>query len=60
MSFEKEKRDMTGKEVVEKHLKYNLQSWSKQKGLNPIPIEKQKEFICGIMTEIDIQICRHS
>lgn len=40
MSFEKEKRDMTGKEVVEKHLKYNLQSWSKQKGLNPIPIEK--------------------
>ena len=31
---------MTGQEVVEKHLKYNLQSWSKQKGLNPITIEK--------------------
>lgn len=26
--------------IKEYHSKYNLQSWSKQKGLNPIPIEK--------------------
>lgn len=31
---------MTGKEVVEKQKKYCLQSWSKQKTLNPIPVEK--------------------
>lgn len=31
---------MNGKEVVEKHLTYNMQSWSKQKGLNPVAIEK--------------------
>ena len=35
---------MTGEEVVSKHLKYNLQSWSKQKGLNPIPIEKAEDI----------------
>lgn len=26
--------------IKEQHCRYNLQSWSKQKGLNPIPIEK--------------------
>ncbi|NLK95996.1 MAG: aminotransferase class III-fold pyridoxal phosphate-dependent enzyme [Clostridiales bacterium] len=31
---------MKGEEIKEKSLKYNLQSWSKQGGLNPIPIEK--------------------
>lgn len=31
---------MTGEEVRSNHLKYNLQSWSKQKGLNPIAVEK--------------------
>ena len=31
---------MNGAEIKEMSLKYNLQSWSKQKGLNPIPIEK--------------------
>lgn len=31
---------MNGKEIKEMSLKYNLQSWSIQKGLNPIPIEK--------------------
>jgi taurine--2-oxoglutarate transaminase len=31
---------MTGEEIKSKHLKYNLQSWSKQGALNPIPIEK--------------------
>ena len=31
---------MKGKEIKEMSVKYNLQSWSKQKGLNPIPIEK--------------------
>ena len=31
---------MTGEEVKSKHLKYNLQSWSKQGALNPLPIEK--------------------
>jgi taurine--2-oxoglutarate transaminase len=31
---------MTGEEVVKNHLKYNLQSWSKQENLNPIAIEK--------------------
>lgn len=31
---------MNGTEIKETTLKYNLQSWSKQKGLNPIPIEK--------------------
>ena len=27
-------------EIKKNHTSYNLQSWSKQKGLNPIPIEK--------------------
>lgn len=31
---------MNGKEVIEKHLKYNLQSWSVQGNLNPKAIEK--------------------
>lgn len=31
---------MTGEEVKSKHLKYNLQSWSRQGALNPLPIEK--------------------
>ncbi|MGN1131856.1 MAG: aminotransferase class III-fold pyridoxal phosphate-dependent enzyme, partial [Ruminococcus sp.] len=31
---------MKGLEVKEKQTKYCLQSWAKQKGLNPIPIEK--------------------
>ena len=26
--------------IKEYHKKYNLQSWSKQKDINPIPIEK--------------------
>lgn len=29
---------MTGQEIKELSLKYNLHSWSKQKGLNPIPV----------------------
>lgn len=31
---------MKGMEIKEKSKKYNLQSWSKQGGINPIPIEK--------------------
>ncbi len=31
---------MTGEEIKCISKKYNLQSWSKQKGLNPIPVEK--------------------
>ena len=31
---------MNGKEIIEKHLKYNLQSWSAQGGLRPKAIEK--------------------
>lgn len=31
---------MSASTIKENHVKYNLQSWSKQKGLNPIPIEK--------------------
>ena len=31
---------MTGKEIVETQKKYYLQSWSKQKDVNPIPMEK--------------------
>ena len=31
---------MTSEEITSTSLQYNLQSWSKQKGLNPIPIEK--------------------
>ena len=31
---------MNGQEIKEMQVKYNLQSWSKQKGINPIPIEK--------------------
>lgn len=31
---------MTGQEIKEQDLAYNLHSWSKQKGLNPLPIEK--------------------
>lgn len=31
---------MNGSEIKEMQVKYNLQSWSKQKGINPIPIEK--------------------
>ena len=31
---------MNGQEIKETQVKYNLQSWSKQRGINPIPIEK--------------------
>lgn len=31
---------MTGLEIKEMQTKYVLQSWSKQKGLNPLPVEK--------------------
>lgn len=31
---------MNGKEIKEMQVAYNLQSWSKQRGINPIPIEK--------------------
>lgn len=31
---------MTGEEIKSTLKQYNLQSWSKQKGLNPIPVEK--------------------
>ncbi len=31
---------MNGSEIKEMQVKYNLQSWSKQRGINPIPIEK--------------------
>jgi taurine--2-oxoglutarate transaminase len=31
---------MTGKEITEKQKKYSLQSWSKQRNINPIAIEK--------------------
>ena len=31
---------MTGKEIVETQKKYYLQSWAKQKDVNPIPMEK--------------------
>lgn len=33
---------MTGQEIKEQDLKYNLHSWSKQKSLNPLPIEKSE------------------
>jgi taurine--2-oxoglutarate transaminase len=31
---------MTGEEIRSAQKQYNLQSWSKQKGINPIPVEK--------------------
>lgn len=31
---------MNGNEIKEMQVAYNLQSWSKQRGINPIPIEK--------------------
>ena len=31
---------MNGQEIKEMQCQYNLQSWSKQRGINPIPIEK--------------------
>ena len=31
---------MNGQEIKETQVRYNLQSWSKQRGINPIPIEK--------------------
>ncbi|HEX3022400.1 MAG TPA: aminotransferase class III-fold pyridoxal phosphate-dependent enzyme [Lachnospiraceae bacterium] len=31
---------MTGEEIRSTQKQYNLQSWSKQKGINPIPVEK--------------------
>ena len=31
---------MNGNEIKEMQVTYNLQSWSKQRGINPIPIEK--------------------
>ena len=31
---------MNATEIKTNHTKYNLQSWSKQKGLNPIAVEK--------------------
>ena len=39
---------MTPKEINENAKKYVLQSWSKQKNSNPMPIEKQKEFTSTI------------
>lgn len=40
--FKKRKGDdyMTGEEIKSTSKQYNLQSWSKQKGINPIPVEK--------------------
>ena len=31
---------MQGNEIKSKSMQYNLQSWSKQKNINPIPVEK--------------------
>ena len=31
---------MNAQEIKEMSVSYNLQSWAKQKGLNPIPVEK--------------------
>lgn len=31
---------MNGNEIKEMQVKYTLQSWSKQKGINPVPIER--------------------
>lgn len=31
---------MNATEIKTNHTKYNLQSWSRQKGLNPIAVEK--------------------
>ncbi len=36
----KEDDHMTGKEITSTLQDYNLQSWSKQRGLNPIPVER--------------------
>lgn len=33
---------MTGQEIKEQDLRYNLHSWSKQGNLNPIPVEKSE------------------
>lgn len=35
-------KNLTPSEIKEFHTKYNLQSWSKQKGLNPLVIEKSE------------------
>lgn len=31
---------MSAESIKYNHCTYNLQSWAKQKGLNPVPIEK--------------------
>ena len=39
---------MTPEEIKENSKKYVLQSWSKQGGLNPIPVEKASIYRYGI------------
>ena len=38
---------MNGQEIKEMQCRYNLQSWSKQRGINPIPIEKADGIYVG-------------
>jgi hypothetical protein len=38
--LELEDDHMTGEEIKSMQTQYNLQSWSKQKGLNPVPVQR--------------------
>lgn len=40
ITFLERKKKMNGNEIKEMQTAYNLQSWSKQRGINPTPIEK--------------------
>lgn len=47
--------NLTGKEVAQMHKDYVMQSWSKS-GVDALPVERQREFISGIMMERNMQI----
>ena len=56
----REEEDMTGEEIKSTLTSYNLQSWSKQRGLNPIPVVKGEGIYFWDDQGIAIQICRLS
>ncbi len=48
---------MTGEAIRETLKKYNLQSWSVQSKINPIPVERGEASISGIRTGSGTPTC---
>ena len=47
---------MTGKEITEMQKKYNLQSWSAQKNINPTPVEKAEGIYVMVIKQLMKQL----